>query len=101
MAPIKVITPEGEVKILPPENDVNHKFADMPGEIFKPGSSEPPTRTDAQAKVLGAYFDGDDPDALPTNADVDTELEHLQELYRKTRLSGPNPTLCPPSRSST
>ncbi len=81
MAPIKVTTPKGEEKILTPENDVNHKFADMPGEIIKPG--DPPTRAEAQAKVLGAYFDGDDAEDYPTREDVDAELERMQEMYRQ------------------
>lgn len=82
MAPIKVTTPKGEVKILSAENDIDHKFADMPGEIIKPG--EPPTRADATQKVMDAYFNATEGEEVyPTNEAIDAELEHMQDLYHQ------------------
>lgn len=80
MAPIKMTTPEGEVKILGPGDTSPHRFADMGGEIISPG--DPPTRTEAAQKVMAIYFDGPGGDVdYPTREAVDAELERMQELY--------------------
>lgn len=88
MAPIKVTTPEGEVKELGPEDTSPHRFADLGGEVVSPG--DPPTRAEAAQNLWRAFFQTDDDDEVwPTEELIDAELARMMDLYRQGTFERP------------
>lgn len=89
MAPIKVTTPEGEVKELGPEDTSPHRFADFGGEVISP--SDPPTMTEAAQKLWGAFFrlPADDEGPMPTKEEIEAEHERMMDLYRQGTFERP------------
>ena len=82
MAPIKVTTPEGEEKVLGPDDTSPHRFADLGGEVVSPG--DPPTRAEAQNRLWKHYFNAEPDDKVwPTPELVDAELARMMDLYNQ------------------